>query len=163
MKTSILLALALPLLAASCVTAPKDCDPNRADFFKNTGCLAAGTYEARQARLQSELSQEQGRNRAFREVMAALEEEKAGVKANLSARQSAYNKLDTAWRGLRRDLKQSSAESVALQGQIASIDEQMARRKTAASADSSQKVQERDALQRRLLLLQRELDAGVYK
>ncbi len=157
-----LVTLSLPLLAASCATAPKDCDPSHADFFKNTGCLAAGTYDERQARLTSELTLEQQRNRGFREVLAALEEEKAGVATILSARQSKYAKLDRAWRELRRDLQQSSADSAELEQQIASVDKQMARRKAAESADIPQKMQERDALQQRLLLLRQEIDAGVY-
>jgi chromosome segregation ATPase len=163
MKAAKLLALSLPLLALSCATAPKDCDPSRADFFKNTGCLAAGTYETRQVRLQHELAREQQRNQAFRDVLAALEEEKASVKASLSARQSDYARLDAAWQGLRRDLQLSSAESVELERQIASVDQQMARRKTSVSADVAQKVQERDDLRRRFLLLQQEIDAGVYE
>jgi chromosome segregation ATPase len=160
----ILLTLSLPALAASCATAPKDCDPSQPDFFKNTGCLAAGSYEARQVQLQRDLAQEQQRNRAFREVLAALEAEKAAVKTRLSARQSEYGRLDAAWQELRSDLRQSSAESAALERQIASFDAQMARRKDGgSSADVDRKVRERDDLQRRLLLLQQEVDAGVYE
>jgi chromosome segregation ATPase len=156
------LSLCLPLLAVSCATAPNDCDPRRADFFQNTSCLGSGSYETRQARLQSELAQEQQRNRAFRKVLAALEQEKVGVKSRLSASQSRYAGLDAAWRGLRRDLLQGNRESAELERQIASIDEQMARRKSAGTGDVAQKVQERDDLRRRLSLLQQEIDAGVY-
>ena len=163
MKPPMLLMLSVPLLAVSCATAPKDCDPGKADFFKNTGCLAAGTYETRQARLHSELTREQQRNRAFRKVLAALEEEKAGVTARLRARQSKYARLDRAWQGLRRDLQQNSAESAELERQIARIDKQMTRRKATESADVPRKLQERDDLQRRLLLLQQEIDAGGYE
>ena len=157
------LLLTLPLLTASCATAPRDCDPGKADFFKNTGCLAAGTYETRQVGLQQELAREQQRNQAFREVLAALEAEKADVKRDLSARQSAYARLDSAWQGLRRDLLQGSAESAELKSQIGSVDKQMARRKAEESGDVTQKLRERDDLQRRFLLLQQEIDAGVYE
>lgn len=162
MKAPMLLTLSLPLFAVSCATAPKDCDPGKADFFENTGCLAAGTYETRKIRLHSELAMEQQRNRAFREVLAALEEEKAGLAASLSARRSQYARLDQAWQRLRRDLQQSDTESAALERQIASVDKQMARRKSVATADLPRKLQQRDDLQRRLLLLQQEIDAGVY-
>lgn len=154
--------ITLSLLTVSCATAPKDCDPGKADFFKNTGCLAAGTYETRQVRLQQELAREQRRNQSFRRVLAALETEKAEVKANLSSRQSEYSRLDTAWQDLRRDLLQGRTESVQLERQIASVDEQMARRKAGESADVTQRLRERDGLQRRLVLLQQEIDAGVY-
>jgi len=159
----IVVALSVPVLSVSCATAPKDCDPDKADFFKNTGCLAAGTYETRQVRLRGELAQEQQRNRAFRKVLAALDEERASVAASLKARQSKYAKLDRAWQELRRDLRQSIAESAELNRQIASVDKQMARRKASGSLDVSRRLQERDDLQRRLLLLQQEMDAGAYE
>jgi septal ring factor EnvC (AmiA/AmiB activator) len=157
------IVLALPLLAVACATAPKDCDPTRADFFKNTGCLASGAYDERQARLEDELAREQERNRAFREVLGALEEEKAGVEAGLRASQSRYAKLDAAWRSLRGDLLRSSAQSAELERQIGSLDAQMARRKASGSADVKKRIQERDDLRRRLSLLQQEIDAGVYE
>lgn len=155
--------ISLPLLAASCATAPKDCDPSKADFFKNTGCLAAGTYETRQVRLQHELAREQQRNQAFREVLAALEAEQAQVARKLTARQSEYARLDATWQGLRRDLQQSNAESIELQRQIDSLDQQMARRKSVDPGNTVAKQRERDDLQRRFLLLQQEIDAGVYE
>lgn len=154
--------LPLPLLAVSCATTPEDCDPGRADFIRNTGCLASGAYETRQVRLQSELAREQQRNQGFRDVLTALDAEKAAIASNLQASQSRYNRLDGTWKQLRGDLLRNGAESAALERQILSIDEQMARRKSPGSADTAQKVQERDDLRRRLSLLQKEIDAGVY-
>lgn len=159
-KESILLPL--PLLAVSCATTPGDCDPSRADFLRNTGCLASGAYETRQVRLQSELAREQQRNLGFREVLSALDAEKAAVASNLQASRSRYNRLDGAWQKLRGDLLRNDAENAALDRQIQSIDEQMSRRKNPGSADGAQKAQERDDLRRRLSLLQKEIDAGVY-
>ena len=154
--------LPLPLLAASCTTTPEDCDPSRADFIRNTGCLASGAYETRQVRLQSELAREQQRNEGFRNVLNALDAEKAAVASNLQASQSRYNRLDGTWQKLRGDLLRNGAESAALERQIQSIDEQMVRRKSPGTADTAQQAQERDDLQRRLSLLHKEIDAGVY-
>ena len=154
--------LPLPLLAVSCATTPKDCDPSRADFIRNTGCLASGAYETRQVRLRSELAREQQRNQGFRDVLSALDAEKAAVASNLRASQSRYSRLDGTWQKLRGDLLRNGAESAALERQIQSIDAQMARRKSPGSSDTAQKVQERNDLRRRLSLLQKEIDAGVY-
>lgn len=154
--------LPLPLLAISCATTPEDCDPSRADFIRNTGCLASGAYETRQVRLQSELAQEKKRHQGFRNVLSALDAEKAAVASNLKESQSRYNRLDGTWQELRGDLLRHGAESATLERQIQSIDEQMARRKSPGAADTAQKVQERDDLRRRLSLLQKEIDAGVY-
>jgi chromosome segregation ATPase len=160
---SALLVLTLPHLLGGCATSAPECDPSQADFFNNTGCLASGAYDQRQAQLQRELSLEQRRNREFRMVLAALEEEKAGVRAGLRASQARYGKLDRAWESLRRDLEQGHAKNTALERQIASIDQQMERRKSTATTDVERKIRARDDLQRRLSLLQQEVDAGVYE
>ena len=162
-RKSVLIALSLSPLAAGCATTASECDPGRADFFKNTSCLASGAYDQRQADLQRDLAAEQQRNRGFNEVLAALEEEKAGVRSNLESRQSQYAKVDRAWQDLRRDLERGHSRNAALERQIASIDRQMARRKAAGPAESELKIRERDDLERRLSLLQREVDAGVYE
>ena len=156
-------SLTLLLVATSCSTAPEDCDPRRADFLRNTGCLASGAFGARQARLETELARERQRNRAFQAVLSALEEEKAAVASQLHAGKSRYERLDATWRQLRGELLRDSTESASLERQIRGIDEQMARRKSSGAVDVEQKLQERESLRRRLSLLQSEIDAGVYK
>ena len=121
------------------------------------------SYETRQAQLKQELAREQKRNQAFREVLNALEAEQAQVARDLRTRQWEYARLDSAWQGLRRELLQRSAESSELQRQIDSLDTQMARRKSVDPGNIATKQRQRDDLQRRLRLLQQEIDAGVYE
>lgn len=149
-------AVLLPAaLLNGCATTPGECDPSRADFFNNTSCLASGAYAQRQRDLESTLAAERSRNQAFKTLLADLQTEQASVRSDLRARQAAYRRADANWRQIKRSLSAETSASPALATRVRQIDEDFARVEAG-------KVAERDALAKRVKLLQQELDAGVY-
>ncbi len=154
-------AIAATLVAwlAGCATTPGQCDPKEVDFFKNTGCLASGSYAQRQRTLQSTLASEQSQNAAFRAVLSELQAEQTQVKGQLRARQSDYARLDTAWGNLKRSLHGQLQQNRALAARIEEIDGGVQSRR---GADAAKQRETRDQLQRQIVLLEQELNAGVY-
>lgn len=140
---------------SGCATTPADCDPSNADFFNNTSCLASGAYRQRQRDLQSTLSSEQSRNRAFKTLLADLEAEQAAVRSDLRTQQAAYARAQANWREIKRSLAAESSKNPALATRVRQIDEDLA-------AIEANKRAERDSLANQVKLLQQELDAGVY-
>lgn len=147
--------LAICMVLSGCATAPADCDPTQADFFNNTSCLASGAYRQRQRDLESTLSSEQSRNRAFKTLLADLETEKAAARSDLQAQQAAYARAQANWREIKRGLAAESNKKPALATRVRQIDENLA-------AIESDKRAERDSLANQVKLLQQELDAGIY-
>ncbi len=157
------LAAVVASLAASllgCATSPGQCDPKNVDFFKNTSCLASGAYSERQRSLQSTLASEQSQNAAFRAVLTELETEQAAVKGKLRGRQAEYARLDAAWGNLKRSLHGELARNRALAARVEEIDGGVRGRK---GADAAQQRATREQLQRQIVLLEQELNAGVYE
>lgn len=150
-----LLTLGICMAISGCATAPADCDPTQADFFNNTSCLASGAYRQRQRELESTLSSEQNRNRAFKTLLADLETEKAAARSDLQAQQAAYARAEANWREIKRSLAAETSKKPALATRVRQIDEDLA----AIEAD---KRAERDGLANQVKLLQQELDVGIY-
>lgn len=157
MKLTRLLPLpfAATALISGCATTPGACDPSREDFLNNTSCLASGAYQQRQRDLESTLSAEQGRNRAFRILLADLELEKTATRSDLRAQQAAYARAEASWRQIKSSLASESKNNPALATRVRQIDEDL-------SGLEAGKRAERDALANRVRLLQQELDAGIY-
>ena len=155
---SMLIALVTVGVSASisgCATTTGACDPTRADFFNNTSCLASGAYRERQRGLESTLVSEQSRNRAFKGLLADLEAEKASVRSDLNAQRAAYARADANWRQIKQSLATATSSNPALETRVRQIDEDM-------SAREAGKRAERDALANKVMLLQQELESGVY-
>jgi hypothetical protein len=149
------LATLLPLLLASgCATTPGACDPTRADFFSNTSCLASGAYQQRQRDLESELSAEQERNRAFKALLADLQAEQTAVRSDLRARQAAYNRARANWQRIKQSLAAERSANPRLDARVKKIDQDM-------GSAAAGKQAERDALLDQVRLLEQELDAGM--
>lgn len=157
MNTTRLLPLPLAVIAllAGCATTPGACDPTREDFFSNTSCLASGAYRQRQRDLESTLTSEQSRNRAFRTLLADLQAEKTAVRSDLRAQQAAYARAEASWRQIKGSLAAASSSNPALSTRVRQIDEDLSELEVSKRAD-------RDALANRVKLLQQELDAGIY-
>lgn len=151
------------LLGGGCSSTPADCDPSRADFFKNTACLAGGGYAARQARLERELSQQQQLNREFHAVHAALQNEQLALRSDRVTADARYAELNRAWRDLQAELRRTKGENRELARRIDEIDQTLAGRSAAdQSGDLRAKEAQRAELRRKLDLLHRELEAGLY-
>jgi hypothetical protein len=160
----VLVAAAAVLPAGGCGTTAADCDPSRADFFSNTACLAGGGYAERRSDLRAELARERRLNREFTRVYAALGEEQAALAARRGAADERLGRLDRAWRDLQAELRRTHGENRELARRIDAIDREIAEQ--AGPADPVQvrsRQQERDDLKRRLELLQRELETGLYE
>jgi len=154
----------LALAITGCATTPGQCDPSQADFFDNAGCLMSGSYAERQRALESELASERGRNASFRVLLADLETEQAQVKSRLRARQAKYARVDAAWRNLRGSLSKEMQTSAALRSRVQQIDAEVEQRKRVdASGDIEKKRAARESLQQKVIMLENELDAGVYE
>lgn len=157
------LAAALATSIAGCASTPGQCDPSKADFFNNAGCLVSGSYAERKRGLESELASEQSRNESFRILLADLKAEQAEVKSTLRTRQAAYARVDAAWRNLRSSLSKEMRKSPALRSRVQQIDAEVKERKRADSGgDAAKKSATRESLQRQVTQLERELEAGVY-
>jgi len=151
------------LILGGCATTPGDCDPSKESFYNNTSCLASGAYKQRQRNLQTELAAEQSRNAAFKAVLAELQLEQSQVRTTLKAREARYARLDAAWRDLKRSLGTEQQQNAALASRIEQIDSEVeARKAPAIESEAKRKTQMREDLKRQVLLLQQELDAGVY-
>ena len=151
------------LILGGCATTPGDCDPSKESFYNNTSCLASGAYKQRQRNLQTELAAEQSRNAAFKAVLAELQLEQSQVRTTLKAREARYARLDAAWRDLKRSLGTEQQQNTALASRIEQIDSEVeARKAPAIESEAKRKTQMREDLKRQVLLLQQELDAGVY-
>ncbi len=153
-----LAAAVLAVAASACATTPQECDPTRPDFFNNTACLALGLYPQRTAELDRTLADERRRNEAFRAMYAALQQEQDQVRGGLAAKQAEAQRLDRAWQDLKAALQAGRQHNQALQERI----DQINRDVVALEAPDTAKIEKRDALRKRLELLQREADAGLY-
>jgi chromosome segregation ATPase len=151
-------------MMAGCESTPAGCDPSKADFFKNTACLAGGGYAARQARLRRELARERQLNREFHDVYAALQDEQTALHSRRQHADLRYGKLDRAWQHLQDELHQVHGENLVLRRRIDEIDRQIRDRKHLGGDDEDLAARERERadLQRKLDLLQRELETGIY-
>ncbi len=154
-----MMAAALAASLVACATTPGQCDPKNVDFFKNTSCLASGAYSERQRSLRSTLESEQSQNAAFRAVLAELQVEQAQVKGQLRGRQAEYARLDAAWGDLKRSLAGQIQQNRSLGARVGQIDSEVKGRK---GADPAKQRETRDQLQRQIVLLEQELNAGVY-
>lgn len=157
-------ALALAASIAGCATTPGDCDPTSRDFFKNTGCLASGSYGERQRAMQRTLDQEQRLNASFRSVLSELQAEQSKVKGDLSSRQADYARLDAAWGDLKRSLAAETKANRELAARVSAIDSSVQSRKAAdAGTDVVAKQAARNDLKLKVSMLEKELAAGVYE
>ncbi len=148
---------------AGCATSTQQCDPKKESFFNNTSCLASGAYGQREQALEAELQREQLRNAAFHTLQNELAADQAQVARTLQERQQEYDRLDQAWGNVKRSLGADAGANKHLQARIAEIEQDLATQKDpTATADATRRAEMRNDLKRKVLLLQQELDAGVY-
>jgi chromosome segregation ATPase len=151
----------VPLGLAGCGATPETCAPDRGGFLHSSACLAAGSYEQREQRLQSELERQRETNRAFKKLLVSIEWEKRRTKAKIGAKQSEYEALDQAWRTLRRQLNERSKQNQRLAARIQELENNLKQLQRPVPAPGAKEKQLED-LRRQATLLQQELDAGIY-
>ena len=159
-----LLALAVTAsLIGGCATGPRQCDPRNENFFNNTSCLASGSYDQRQRNLEQTLRQEQQRNKAFHDMLAELQTQRDQLSRNRYAREQDYRRFNTSWDEIQRSLAPQIAENRRLERRIAQINRDLAENQAlASSSDTTRKTELIEDLRHDVLMLQQELDAGVY-
>jgi len=150
-------------LIGGCATDPRHCDPRHENFFNNTSCLASGSYDQRQRNLEQSLHQERQRNQAFQDMLSDLRAQREQLARSRNAHEQDYRRLDGSWERLQRDLAPLIAENRRLERRIAQINRDLADNKALApSGDTARKTELIEDLQHEVVLLQQELDAGVY-
>ena len=150
-------------LSGGCATTPQQCDPRNENFFNNTSCLASGSYDQRQRNLEQTLRQERQRNTAFRDMLTELQAQRDQLSRSRYAQEQDYRRVDTGWNKVQRSLAPQIAENKRLERRIAQINRDLAEsRALASSTDTARKTEIIKDLQHEVLMLQQELDAGVY-
>jgi len=149
-------------LLGGCATTPEQCDPRNENFFNNTSCLASGSYATRQQNMERDLQRERQRNITFQALLNDLEAQRAQLSQTRRSREHQYEQFNAMWRDVQRNLSTEIAENERLKRRIAQINDDLAQSQS-PSAPPRQKVELIDDLKHEVLLLQQELDAGVYQ
>lgn len=150
------------LLLAGCATHPSQCDPSRESFAGALGGVVSGCYQARQTHLETRLGQEQAMNQAFRDLLAAIEAEKAQVRGELSHRETRYAELNRSWRALQVTLDTKSRRNAALAQQVQRMENNLAALNAGDDMAYREKQRVLEDLRRQTRILQQELEAGLY-
>ena len=156
--------LASVLIMGGCATSYEQCDPNKESFLGAANCMMSDKYgyEAREQLLEDELAEQQDINRAFNDLAASIEQEKQLVHGQLSGKQSDYSELNKSWISLQASLQQRSVENKALAAQIERMEEKLAAINNSANKTSSEKEKLLNDLKRQAVILNQELEAGLY-
>lgn len=150
-------------LIGGCATTPQQCDPRSENFFDNTSCLASGGYDQRQRNLEQTLRQERQRNTAFQDMLTELQAQRDQLERSRYTQKQDYRRFDAGWDDVQRSLAPLIAENKHLKKRIAQINRDLAKsRALASSTDTTRKTEVIEDLQHKVLMLQQELDAGVY-
>lgn len=151
MKKALMLAAALAALSG-CATTPDECDPSvDPGFLDKLGCTVSGSYGERVAQKEREVTNLWAEQEEVRKMSASLEESRALVEADLSARRAELDGINARVGDLERRLREKRAMGAYLQRRIDDVYEQLREMQdTPANAVLLQKQQERDELRRRL-------------
>lgn len=125
-KISLLILLSAAL--AACAVSEDQCDPSNADagFATKFGCKTQGVYAKRVEKKEQILLDEQKTNQMFREVYAAIEQERAQVGRDLGEQQRTAANLNRSLNALLGELKQKAAGNSQIEAEIASLEKDMA-------------------------------------
>ncbi|MCU1719264.1 hypothetical protein [Pseudomonas sp. 5P_3.1_Bac2] len=128
MSATRMLALLTAAIALNgCAVTAEQCDPRNADagFATKFGCKTQGVYSQRVEDKQKVLLDEQKTNQLFREVYASIEQEKAGVSADLKSQQQQYAKLNKSLNALLAELKNKAKGNKSIEAEIAAIEKDL--------------------------------------
>lgn len=149
-------------LLGGCATTPGQCDPKNENFFNNTSCLASGSYATRQRNLEQGLQRQRQRNVTFQALLDDLETQREKLSQTRQTREHQYEQFNAMWRDIQRGLSTEIGENERLKRRIAQINEDLAQSQS-PNANPTRKAELIDDLKHEVLLLQQELDAGVYQ
>ena len=158
------LILGSMLGTVGCATSFEQCDPNKESFLGTANCMMSSEYgyNAREQRLENELAEQQEINRGFKELATSIEVEKQRIYGQLSGKQADYTELNRSWESLQGRLQQRSVENQALAAQIERMEEKMAVINNSRDKSVAEKEKLLNDLRRQAVILNQELEAGLY-
>lgn len=111
-------------MLAGCAVSSQECDPRNADagFATKFGCKTQGVYAQRVEEKEKILLDEQKTNQLFRDVYAAIEQEKASVGKDLATQQAQYASLNKSLNALLGELKNKSKGNRRIEAEIAALE-----------------------------------------
>jgi chromosome segregation ATPase len=156
----------LPVLAvvwlAGCAVTPEQCDPRNADasFATKFGCSTQGVYDQRVEAKERLLLDEQKTNQMFREVHAAIEQERREVGQQLANQQKQHDALNRSLKPLLDEIKSKARGNQRIEAEIAAVEKELGNvNQQQENRTELQKRQEIRKLQNAVKNLQSELDA----
>lgn len=160
MKILPLLAAISVLLLAGCASNVEDCDPTTGDvsIIKKFNCKYSGTYDKRVEMKEQTLSHEKELNTEFKAVLAAIDNEKSLVNADLKTQQASQKALNQSVSNLLNKARSKSKNRKDIQGQITSIDKQLKENQNSKNPSTMQKQLELENLKNQVMDLQSDLD-----
>ena len=111
-------------MLAGCAVSSQECDPRNADagFATKFGCKTQGVYAQRVEEKEKILLDEQKTNQLFRDVYAAIEQEKASVGKDLATQQAQYASLNKSLNALLGELKNKAKRNRRIEAEIAALE-----------------------------------------
>lgn len=111
-------------MLAGCAVSSQECDPCNADagFATKFGCKTQGVYAQRVEEKEKILLDEQKTNQLFRDVYAAIEQEKASVGKDLATQQAQYASLNKSLNALLGELKNKAKGNRRIEAEIAALE-----------------------------------------
>jgi septal ring factor EnvC (AmiA/AmiB activator) len=146
---------------AGCAVTPEQCDPRNADagFATKFGCSTQGVYAQRVEAKEQVLLDEQKTNLMFREVQAALEQERSAVSQKLANQQNQHDALNRSLKPLLDEIRSKAGGNQRIQAEIAAVERELGNVNQQGNRTELQKRQEIRRLQNAVNKLQTELDA----
>lgn len=122
-----LILLAAIASLAGCAVTAQECDPRNTDagFATKFGCNTQGVYAQRVDEKEKVLLDEQKTNQLFRDVYAAIEQEKASTGSDLKTQQAQYARLNKSLGALLTELKSRAKGNQRIEAEIASVEKEL--------------------------------------
>ena len=154
-------ALAVVWLAGCATVTPEQCDPRNADagFATKFSCNTQGVYDQRVETKERVLLDEQKTNQLFREVHAALEQERREVGQQLANQQKQHDVLNRSLKALLDEIKSKARGKQRIEAEIAAVEKELGNVNQQENRTVLQKQQEIRKLQNAVKNLQSQLDA----
>lgn len=155
----------IPALAvvwlAGCAVTPEQCDPRNADagFATKFSCSTQGVYDQRVEAKERLLLDEQKANQMFREVHAAIEQERREVGQKLVNQQNQHDALNRSLKTLLDEIKSKARGNQRIEAEIAAVEKELNNVNQQENRTELQKRQEIRKLQNAVNSLQSQLDA----
>ena len=112
---------------AGCAVTSQECDPRNADagFATKFGCKTQGVYAQRVDEKEKVLLDEQKANQLFRDVYAAIEQERTAVGDDLKSQQTRYATLNKSLGALLTELKSKAKGNQKIEAEIAALEKDL--------------------------------------